>query len=166
MSKYIVKLNDENDAKPSQIVCGYLGNIFGNGEIAEYDMIEANKKAQLFKGAITRVMIRVDDGKTFKFNVVKHQAWKDSIPKGQISIDKQPDFYEEVATKEEIAQAAKELLKAINDNTTALWNPDLEQTTECIVLNEAEVGVDPDNEGDVLKFKGVNETLTQLEKLL
>ena len=42
--KFKVKLNDTHNAKPDQIVDGYLGNIFGDGKIAEYTRGEAIKK--------------------------------------------------------------------------------------------------------------------------
>jgi len=49
---YRVKLNETHNAKPSQIIEGYLGNAFGNGEIMEYTRGEAIKKARMFNGKI------------------------------------------------------------------------------------------------------------------
>lgn len=49
---YKVKLNEVHHAKADQIINGYLGNIFGNGKIAEYTRGEAIKKARMFNGKI------------------------------------------------------------------------------------------------------------------
>ena len=50
MKKYKVKLLEGHKAKDTDIVDGYLGNIFGNGRIATYDRGEAIKKANMFGG--------------------------------------------------------------------------------------------------------------------
>ena len=52
---YKVRLLDGHLAKPDQIVNGYLGNAFGNGEPMTYTRGEAIKKARGFKGKIEKL---------------------------------------------------------------------------------------------------------------
>lgn len=48
----VIITKDNPTAKPHQVINGYLGNIFGNGKVAEYEHKEAIKKAQMFNGEI------------------------------------------------------------------------------------------------------------------
>jgi len=162
MSKYIVKLDDKNRAKPHQIVCGFLGNIFGDGKIAEYDMLEASKKANLFGGAIERVSTIEKKGKTFKFNSVKHNAWKRAIPKDQILIDI-PNFYEEVEPKENQGYSIYLMMQlAIEHTLITVVEYDLMWENAEAMLNEF-TGGEFDDE-DKSEYDCIVEFLTNKEK--
>lgn len=53
--KYRVKLLDGHYANEDQIIDGYLGNLFGSGEILTYTRGIAIKKARQFRGKIEKV---------------------------------------------------------------------------------------------------------------
>ncbi len=76
------------------------------------------------------------------------------------------DEGEEEPTVEAIAEAAQKLIEAIIDNQSSLWNPDLECTTECIIMHESEIVEDLDNPEDVTEYSGINKEMEALEKLL
>jgi len=52
MKYYKVKLLEGHKAKPEDIVNGYLGNVFNDGEVCVYTRGEAIKKAGMFGGKI------------------------------------------------------------------------------------------------------------------
>lgn len=54
-AKYRVKLLPGHSANKDQIVDGYLGNSFGNGEIEIYDLYWAKRKARQFGGKYERI---------------------------------------------------------------------------------------------------------------
>jgi len=57
--KFRVKLSSTSNAKPEQIVNGYLGNSFGNGQIEVYTRGEAIKKAKSFNGKIEAIETKI-----------------------------------------------------------------------------------------------------------
>lgn len=70
-------------------------------------------------------------------------------------------------TEEKLIETVKELLKSINENVTGLWQPDLEDTVECIILYETEYNNgDFDEDNEDVKFSGVNDLLMKLEELI
>ena len=70
---------------------------------------------------------------------------------------------------DELTTRAHLLLDAIDNNTTDLWNPDLQNTTSCVVYHESDIGFEvSDKNGDLVEkeisFNGIHKEYSNLLK--
>lgn len=83
----------------------------------------------------------------------------DALPYNILEIEDQSEF-------DELVELSKNLVESIETNMTSLWNDDLENTTECVILNDCEIDEIWDDKRKTKEYTGINDDLKKVKTLL